>query len=189
MGFRQLTSFSYNYNCYTHTGYCWDYQSCCYSSCRSNFAYTGTWTDDGNGNYYYYYSYTYWACDNSKTLYVYEPCDPYCSTCTVGWSSTNCQSCHHNFSQAYHLLNWGDTSYQECRLSCPDRMYDNLYKGQYIRSTSDLTCSWCNASCSSCDDFSNGLTCHTCITTYYLLANKQKCLDTFPDATDRLSCQ
>lgn len=128
----------------------------------------------------------YNSCGASTPLVIniYDPCHLYCASCTAVNTNVQCQSCTHAYNMSYLWLNWPDTSYNVCDLTCPTRS-DNLYTGQYINNTANLTCSWCPTTCSRCTDF-NSTYCRTCLTTAYLLANRALCLTTFP--SDTISC-
>lgn len=184
MGFVLTNTLWHQWNCYTHYGTCrTDTDSCCCGCSRSCYNYQ--W----NCCSYYTYDWSQYYCDDSDYIHVYSPCHPYCATCTSPWNNNYCQSCHHNFNNAYLWLNWGNTNYQKCDTTCPNQISAGIYTGQYIRAVTDLTCSWCHSTCSSCNDLSGGLTCRTCINTYYLLANYAECVATFPNAADKANCQ
>jgi hypothetical protein len=105
----------------------------------------------------------------------------------VQWNNAYCDSCTHNNYNAYLWLNWPNTGYRRCDTYCPNRNSDNAYKGQYIANVGDTVCSWCNATCSKCEDFNGGNYCRTCITSAYLLANQALCMSTFPG--DSANCR
>lgn len=135
-----------SWNCYYHnSGSCYTCcDGCCCGCGRNCYRY---WWD---GNYYRYDWQSNYYCDDSKTVAIYYPCHPYCASCNVQWNYDYCDSCTHNNHNAYKWLNWADTSYRRCLTYCPNRNYDNAYQGQYIANTGDLTCSWCNSTCSKC---------------------------------------
>lgn len=142
-------------------------------------------TSASTGKKYCDYFDSYNNCGGTTPLiiYVYVPCHPYCATCTAFWDNTKCQSCNRLVvNNTYQWLNWADTSYTQCDTYCPSRS-DNLYAGQYIANTSNLTCSWCLSTCSRCTDLNNGGYCRTCVTTAYLLTDRSLCLSTFPSDT------
>lgn len=144
------------------------------------------WTDTAAA--YYNYCDTY--CPNRASDYKYTGqyipytnsgvcywCSSLCAWCADYSGGTKCFACVQN---SYLWLNYTDATYFYCSTSCPNRRADNVYPGQYIANAADHTCTFCNATCSWCADYSGGNTCYTCITTAYLLANHALCVSSFP---------
>ena len=165
---------------YDNSGTC---RTCCDSCCcgcgRSCSNYQVRYFSN-YGNYWSYYWQSDYNSHDSKTLKIYNPCHPYCSSCNAKWSKTSCDSCFQTYHNAYKWLSYPDITYRRCDTYCRDRTVDNLYRGQYIKTTNDPNCYWCNTTCSKCEDLNGGNYCRTCITTAYLLASYSLCTSTFP---------